>query len=48
MMTANNGVSTAWQSYLGNLAMVSGGGGDRFWTDSETYRCKGGNQQLAR
>lgn len=47
MMTANNGVSTAWQSYLGNLAMVSGGGREKFWTDSEVYRCKGGNQQLA-
>ena len=47
MMTANNGVTTAWQSYLGNLAMVSGGGGEKFWLDSEVYRCKGGNQQLA-
>lgn len=48
LMTADNGVVTAWQSYLGNLAMVKGGGLEKFWTDSEVYRCKGGNQQLAR
>jgi monoamine oxidase len=46
-MTADNGVRTAWQSYLGNLAMVKGGGLDKFWTDSEVFRCAGGNQQLA-
>jgi monoamine oxidase len=46
-MTADNGVRTAWQSYLGNLAMVKGGGVAKFWTDSEVYRCSGGNQQLA-
>ena len=48
MMTADNGVITAWQSYLGNLAMVKGGGLEKYWTESEVYRCKGGNQQLAR
>ena len=48
MMMSDNGVRTAWQSYLGNLAMVKGGGLERFWTDSEVYRCRGGNQQLAR
>jgi monoamine oxidase len=47
MMTADNGVVTEWQSYLGNLAMVKGGGLERFWTESEVYRCRGGNQQLA-
>jgi monoamine oxidase len=47
MMMADNGVMTEWQSYLGNLAMVKGGGLEKFWTDSEVYRCKGGNQQLA-
>jgi hypothetical protein len=36
-----------WQSYLGNLAMVKGGGLEKYWTESEVYRCKGGNQQLA-
>ena len=47
MMTADNGVVTSWQSYLGNLAMIKGGGLEKYWSDSEVYRCKGGNQQLA-
>lgn len=47
MMTADNGVVTEWQSYLGNLAMVKGGGLERYWEETEVYRCKGGNQQLA-
>ena len=47
MMTADNGVRTEWQSYLANLAMVKGHGLEKYWTDSEVYRCRGGNQQLA-
>ena len=47
MMTADNGVVTEWQSYLGNLAMVRGGGLEKYWLESEVYRCRGGNQQLA-
>ena len=47
-MTADNGMIAEWQSYLGNLAMVKGGGLEKYWTESEVYRCKGGNQQLAR
>ena len=47
MMTADNGVVTEWQSYLGNLAMVKGGGIEKYWTESEVYRCRGGNQSLA-
>jgi len=46
-MTADNGVVTEWQSYLANLAMVKGGGLERYWEETEVYRCKGGNQQLA-
>ena len=46
-MTADNGVRTAWQSYLGNLAMIKGHGLEKFWTDTEVFRCDGGNQQLA-
>lgn len=46
-MTGLNGVRCAWQSYLGNLAMVKGGGVEKFWTESEVFRCAGGNQQLA-
>jgi len=46
-LTANNGVTPARQSLLANLAMIKGGGLEKYWTDSEVYRCKGGNQQLA-
>lgn len=47
MMMADNGVITEWQSYLANLAMWKGGGLQSYWSESEVYRCKGGNQQLA-
>src|SRR5262249_37580581 len=46
-MVSDNGVATAWQSYLGNLAMIAGGGGEKFWTETEVVRCAGGAQQLA-
>ena len=46
-MVGDNGVATAWQSYLGNLAMIKGGGVEKFWTETEVYRCAGGSQQLA-
>ena len=42
--------NTLWPekaSYLGVLSAVSGGGVERFWEESETHRCAGGNQQLA-
>ncbi len=47
LFASDNGVPTAWQSYLGQLAQVKGGGVEKYWSDSETCRCKGGNQQLA-
>lgn len=46
-LVADNGVRAEWQSYLGNLAMVKGGGLEKYWSDSEVFRCKGGNQLLA-
>ncbi len=46
-LSHDNGTATEHQSYLGNLAQVKGGGVEKYWTDSEVYRCKGGNQQLA-
>ena len=46
-MAADNGQDPAKQSYLGNLTQVAGGGVETYWTESEVYRCKGGNQQLA-
>jgi monoamine oxidase len=41
------GVPAAWQSYLGLLARIKGGGLEKFFTETEVYRCAGGNQQLA-
>jgi monoamine oxidase len=42
-----NGCAVGRQSYLGNLAEVKGGGLERFWTESDVYHCRGGNQRLA-
>ena len=42
-----NGMEPERQSYLALLAAVRGGGLERFWTDSEVYRCREGNQRLA-
>lgn len=47
-LTMNNGVSLPLQSHLGNLAQIRGGGLENYWTQSELYRCKGGNQQFAK
>ncbi len=46
-LAGDNGVAVEKQSWLGNLAMVKGGGLAKYWTDSEVFRCAGGNQQLA-
>ena len=46
-MMSDNGVRSAWQSYLGNLAMIKGGGLEKYWTETERFHCAGGNQQLA-
>jgi monoamine oxidase len=43
----DNGVALKHQSYLANLVLVKGGGMDKYWTESESLRCIGGNQQLA-
>jgi monoamine oxidase len=45
--TGECGVPPAWQSYLGLLARIKGGGLEKFFTQTEVYRCAGGNQQLA-
>jgi len=46
-MTAINGVVPAWQSLLMVLAMVKGGGLEKFWDETDTLHVKGGCQQLA-
>jgi monoamine oxidase len=45
-LTAINGVIPEKQSYLGNLAMVKGGGVEKYWTQTDALRCQDGNQQL--
>ena len=47
-LVADNGRSARGQSLLGVLAMIKGHGVDRYWVDTEVYRCIGGNEQLAR
>ena len=46
-LVADNGRSAEQQSLLGVLVMIKGHGVDRYWTDTEVYRCIGGNAQLA-
>jgi monoamine oxidase len=43
----DNSVALGRQSYLGNLTQVKGGGVEKYWTESEVYRCRTGNQSLA-
>lgn len=47
LMSHDNGVACDKQSLLGMLACIKGHGVEAYWTDTEIYRCKGGNQQLA-
>jgi monoamine oxidase len=46
-LTCINGMIPAWQSYLGNLAMVKGGGLENYWTQTDSLFAIDGNQQLA-
>ena len=46
-LTNDNTVPLAKQSYLGNLAQIRGGELERYWTETESLRCAGGNQQFA-
>jgi monoamine oxidase len=45
---SETGVPSDRQSYLALLAAVKGGSMEKYWTETEVYHCKGGNQQLAR
>ncbi|MBC7816188.1 MAG: FAD-dependent oxidoreductase, partial [Planctomycetaceae bacterium] len=45
--TGINGLIPAWQSWLGILAIVRGGGLQKFWDETDTLHCVGGTQQLA-
>ena len=46
-LAGNNAAPLERQSYLGNLTQIKGGGVEAYWTQTEVYRCKGGNQSLA-
>jgi monoamine oxidase len=46
-LESDNGVQAGQQSWLGNLAMIKGGGLARYWRDTETHHCRDGNQELA-
>jgi monoamine oxidase len=48
MLAADNGIPPAEQSLLALLAMIKGHGLDRYWTDTELFRCEGGNDRLAK
>jgi monoamine oxidase len=47
LLQTDNGAPAEKQSWLGNLAMIKGGGLSRFWEDTETHHCVEGNQALA-
>jgi len=47
-LVTDNGVPAEHQSYLGVLAMIKGGGCKSYWEDSEVYRCREGNDELAK
>lgn len=47
MLEHDNAAPVGAMSLLGLLSMIAGGGGQSFWTDSEVYRCRGGNAGLA-
>lgn len=43
----DNAAAPKHESYLGVITSVAGGGVERYWTETEVFRCRGGNQQLA-
>ncbi|QYU70564.1 FAD-dependent oxidoreductase [Leptolyngbya sp. 15MV] len=45
---SDNGQAAEKQSLLGQLTAVKGGGLEKFWKETEVYRCKGGNGLLAK
>jgi monoamine oxidase len=47
LFSSDNAVPTDRASYLGMLTVVKGHGVEKYWTETEAYRCAAGNQQLA-
>jgi monoamine oxidase len=46
-LEADNGVTAKKQSLLALISMVSGGGADRYWVDTEVYRSRRGTEALS-
>jgi len=46
-MSSDNCVANDKASLLAMLTVIKGGGLEKYWSDTELYRCQGGNQQLA-
>jgi monoamine oxidase len=44
---ADNGVPLSQQSLLGMMTQIKGGGLERYWTDTEVYRCRHGSDALS-
>lgn len=44
---SETGVPSNRQSYLALLTAVKAGSIEKYWTETDVYHCKGGNQQLA-
>ena len=44
---SETGVPSERQSYLALLTAVKGGSIEKYWTETQVFHCKGGNQQLA-
>jgi monoamine oxidase len=47
LISSDNGQDTRKSSWLAMLAAVKGGGVEAYWEETEVWRCKGGNDQLA-
>ncbi len=47
-LASDNGVANDRASFLAMLTSIRGGGCDKYWTDSEVYRCEAGNDMLAK
>lgn len=45
--SSDNAIDNRKASLLAMLTAVKGGGGERYWTDTEAFRCVGGNATLA-
>jgi monoamine oxidase len=45
--SSDNAMDNRRASLLAMLTAVKGGGGERYWTDTEAFRCVGGNATLA-